>query len=167
MGRKGRPPRSVEDRFWEKVNKNGKVVYPELGKCWEWTASKSRGYGQFRRNRKQEKSHRVAWTLTKGEIPSGLLVLHKCDNPVCVNPEHLFLGTYQDNMDDMVEKGRDVKIAGEFGETHHSAKLTEEDVLEIRNLKKKGVKAKVLAEHYGVHQVTISSIVRKHTWKHI
>ena len=92
------------DRFWDKVDKSGR--------CWEWLAAKnSSGYGRLNNNGRNHLAHRVAWILTNGPIPEGdhygtICVLHHCDNPPCVNPAHLFLGTIQDNVNDMIEKGR-------------------------------------------------------------
>lgn len=87
------------DRFWSKVDKSGD--------CWEWTACRTRaGYGQFKSDGRLHRAHRLAWALTNGPIPEGKHVLHRCDNPGCVNPDHLFLGSHQDNMDDMSNKGR-------------------------------------------------------------
>ena len=110
----------LEDRFWSKVRKTSF--------CWIWTAGKfSQGYGGFKINGKTEKAHRISWTLTYGEIPDGLDVLHDCDNRPCVRPNHLFLGTHQDNMTDMVNKGRSKK-----GESNGRAKLTQKEVLQLR-----------------------------------
>ena len=87
------------DKFWKKVDKSGD--------CWLWMAGKlEKGYGQFWFDGRTHRAHRMAWLLTNGEIPEGMCVLHKCDNPPCVNPSHLWLGTNQDNMDDMNNKGR-------------------------------------------------------------
>ena len=87
------------ERFWAKVDKSGD--------CWLWTASKTKeGYGYFRFDGAMRKAHRMSWLLTNGEIPEGMLVCHTCDNPSCVNPKHLWLGTNRDNMDDMNAKGR-------------------------------------------------------------
>ncbi len=99
-------------RFWIKVNKNGSVPKhcPELGQCWEWQFSKYKnGYGKFSHLRKSNYTHRISWELKNGEIPKGLCVLHKCDNPCCVNPDHLFLGTIGDNNHDRDVKGRNGK----------------------------------------------------------
>ena len=97
---------SVEDRFWAKVDKTGD--------CWLWTASVFReryGYGKFqagenRANTRVVYAHRYSWELVNGPVPDGLFVCHHCDNPPCVNPAHLFVGTHQDNVDDMMSKGR-------------------------------------------------------------
>jgi len=90
----------MEERFWAKVDRTDD--------CWLWTACRTtHGYGQFRPERSRgAQAHRVAWELTNGPIPAGMLVLHRCDNPPCVNPAHLFLGTQSDNMRDMYAKGR-------------------------------------------------------------
>jgi hypothetical protein len=99
-------------RFWSKVNKDGPVLRPELGPCWEWTASLvTGGYGGFSVRRRQTRAHRYSWEETNGPVPSGLFVLHRCDNPPCVRPSHLFLGTIQDNVDDMMAKGRQVSVS--------------------------------------------------------
>ena len=97
---------SAEQRFWLSVNKEG-PVHPIHGQCWFWIASKrDRGYGTITLSGKAIFAHRFIWALLNGTIPDGLCVLHKCDNPPCVNPAHLFLGTRADNMRDMVQKGR-------------------------------------------------------------
>ena len=90
--------KTTKERFWEKVDKSGD--------CWKWIAHLLKGYGRFRLNNKTWSAHRVSWTLHYGEIPEGMCVLHRCDNPGCVNPEHLFLGTRTDNMKDRDQKGR-------------------------------------------------------------
>ena len=91
-------------RFWDKVDKTGE--------CWIWTAyTKTDGYGQFKFDGKMRGAHRMAWLLTNGEIPDGMLVCHTCDNPSCVNPNHLFLGTNQDNADDKMNKGRHASVS--------------------------------------------------------
>lgn len=100
----------LERRFWAKVNKSGPIPahVPHLGECWEWTAYRmaNGGYGQIRLPKKNLSAHRASWLLTYGAIPEGMQVCHKCDNPPCVRPDHLFVGTAQDNMRDMIAKGR-------------------------------------------------------------
>ena len=87
------------DRFWDKVDKTGE--------CWIWTASKNKkGYGRFGFGSRAQLAHRVSWLLSNGEIPDGMLACHTCDNPPCVNPSHLWLGTQKDNVVDMSSKGR-------------------------------------------------------------
>lgn len=89
-------------RFWTKVN------IKNIEDCWEWNAFKTKkfGYGAFRLNGRMHNAHRISWLLSRGEIPAGICVLHKCDNPPCVNPAHLFLGTQADNVKDCKAKGR-------------------------------------------------------------
>lgn len=149
------------DRFWSKVKKSGG--------CWEWTGgTDERGYGRLwgdDQNRSL-KAHRVSWELANGPIPDGMHVLHHCDNPPCVNPAHLWLGTHDDNMADMVAKGRtgwgDLK-----GEDRYNAQLTEEIVREARALHAEGWTYAQLEERYGVHQRVISKAVRGISWKHV
>ncbi len=159
--KRGGPKRvPIEERFWPKVRKGG----PE--ECWEWLASKyPGGYGAFGvRGTGSRPAHRVAWMLVNGDIDNGLEVCHRCDTPACVNPAHLFLGTHQDNMTDMVTKGR--SRSGMYGEAHTSAKLTEQGVVDIRRrYAAGGVSQQFLADEYGVSQAVISHVVLRRTWK--
>lgn len=142
-------------RFWKKVETGG------VDECWAWNSSlDSCGYGTFWLNA-NVKAHRVAYELTFGEIPEGQHVLHKCDNPRCCNPNHLFLGTHEENMKDMARKGRALSRPGE---KNPSSKLTSEDVMFIRE---SGDRQERLAECFGVTQQTISNIKTGKTWKHI
>lgn len=151
-------------RFWAKVDKRG----PD--ECWEWKASKFyNGYGHFyfiRANGKSDQlSHHYAWELHFGEIPRGYHVLHRCDNPGCVNPKHLFLGTHQDNMKDMDKKGRRKNIRGI---SCPWSKLKETDILEIRNIyATQPIAMKEIAKRYNVTEPTIHSIIHGKTWVHV
>lgn len=156
-------------RFWKKVNKEGSVPLhrPHLGFCWEWTGAKySNGYGSFRCGTRLGIAHRVAWELVKGAIPQGLLILHRCDNPPCVNPAHLFVGTYADNTNDRNSKGR-ANPNPPVGERQPLSKLTAEDVLKIRKLHSEGVKQRELARAFKVAPQTISALITRRTWKHV
>lgn len=153
-------------RFKEKVEIN-----PDTG-CWEWIGYTDKGgYGRFRigssRNgdRNMATASRLSYEHHIGPIPDGMCVCHSCDNPACVNPDHLWLGTYQDNMDDMVAKGR-WKSHGFKGEQCPRAKLTEKDVLKIRKLVK-SMSNKQVAKMFGVHHSTISLIKLGKNWKHL
>lgn len=134
--------------------------------CWEWTRSKDRkGYGQVGVNYKHIYAHRLAYMLWIGEIPEGMCVCHHCDNPPCFNPNHLFIGTRKDNARDAAQKGRTF-IPGAFCEQHPMAKLTNEQVQEIRRLFiPLKVTRKMLSEKFGVSVHTIASIVNNVHWK--
>lgn len=155
---------SLEKRFWSKVNCGGS---PDV--CWEWTRCKaSSGYGQIRINGKARYAHRVSWALVNGAIPDGQWVLHRCDNPGCCNPNHLFLGDCVANNDDMRSKGRGKNPPMHFGVEHYCAKLSEDDVRYIRqNYRPKVVGLKQLADRFGVGITAIHSITSGRTWKHV
>ena len=116
----------------------------------------SRGYGQIRVNGKKEMAHRVAYEMKNGSIPHGMHVLHRCDTPLCCTPEHLFLGSHQDTMDDMAAKGR-----------NGSAKLTETDIPIIRKMLADGIAGTIIAKKFGVGKVTISHIKGGKYWGHV
>lgn len=162
------PRRTFEQSFWIKVNKYGAIPEhcPELGSCWIWTGSTDgHGYGSIRRNGVLHKAHRVSYVFAHGSIDENLNVLHKCDNPSCVNPCHLFLGTQKENVQDMVKKGRN-KYGDLRGENGSGAILNQKQVDEIRQLLAKGnVTQRFLAEEYGVSYSAISDLSRGRTWK--
>lgn len=156
-----RQKRTPKELFFRHVLK-----LPGSNACWYWVGAihPVTGYGLFGYEGRTQRAHRVIWILTSGAIPDGLWVLHKCDNRRCVNPAHLFLGTQQDNTDDMVAKGR---VAKQVGETNGFAKLTSSDVLEIRAAYAKNYTPTELAKTYGCNRKTISLIVHRQTWKHL
>jgi HNH endonuclease len=136
-----------------------------ITECWWWKLNTDKdGYGSLCVNSKKTRVHREAYRLFVGEIPSGLLVLHSCDNPVCINPDHLFLGTYADNRRDMCLKGRNRNVCGE---QVHGVKLTERQVLEARRLYKEGFKQRELARMFNVNIATMNPLLRGKTWKHL
>ena len=148
------------ERFWNKVD------IKQDDECWEWNASKNpQGYGHFKLNGTSRSSHRVSWELNKGIIPDGMLVLHHCDNPPCVNPNHLWLGTSKDNSDDKVRKGRQSRI---YGENNVNSILTNEEIYDIiRKYKSGDFTQNTLADTYKVSRPLITNIVNGKAWKHI
>lgn len=124
---------------------------------------RSNGYGSFGVEGIMKYAHRVSYEIANGEIAKGMNVLHKCDNPSCVNPDHLFLGTQKENMEDCVKKKR---RNAPVGERQHLSKLTKEKVLEIRELAKSITQRKI-SEMYNISEVAISCIILRKTWKHI
>lgn len=165
----GRP----EIRFWKRVDKNG-PIHPVHGQCWQWTGSifKGRGYGQLTVKCRNYSSHRLSWIIHFGSIPEGKWVLHKCDNRLCVNPSHLFLGCGRDNIHDAMEKGRD----GWVGERNGNATVTEKQVREIRELRRKHRRGRGWDREFGVAALArrfnttvnvISAIVHNRSWRHI
>lgn len=156
MARKNIGIQFSPEKFWARVNKTAG--------CWEWTASLNGwGYGQVSFRGARVGTHRISWILTNGDISDGLLVCHKCDNPKCVNPDHLFLGTQQDNMTDMISKDRHAA-----GSKDGRAKLNETTVVDIRKEYSLGETThKLLAIKYGVSQSAIRFIIIRRTWKHV
>lgn len=155
-------------RFWRKA----KVGKPE--DCWPWTSmvfNDGDGYGQVKLScgskvkhvRHRYRAHRVSYFLTHGNLPDDLLVCHTCDNPICINPKHLFLGTGPQNVQDRTNKKRDAK-----GEGHGMHKLTEEQVKELRFLREsKGLSYRALGERFGVSTTHAGFIVRRESWAHL
>lgn len=145
------------NRLLKNTNKNGMICSVELGKCWEWMkVLNHKGYGRINISKKIMLAHRVVWLYFYKEIPKGLFVLHKCDNRKCVNPNHLFLGTNQDNTNDMIKKNR-LKKGKELPHT----RLFENDVTNIKQLYLNGVSQRKIAKVYGVAQQTISKVINK------
>jgi predicted XRE-type DNA-binding protein len=143
-------PKDIE-RFWNKVN------ITSDDECWNWTAStKTNGYGQFKCNNQTYRTHRFAWMITQGYIPEGLLICHRCDNRLCCNPNHLFVGTHTDNMQDRAIKNRRSKLR-----RTHSIKLTDDQIREIRKSK---LKQKDIAKRFDISQGQVSKILNRKRW---
>lgn len=136
--------------------------------CWLFTGGKqSQGYGAIWDGEKQRRAHIVSYEIHVETIPKGLLVLHSCDNPWCVNPEHLFLGTHQDNVDDMRAKGRD-SFGENKGTNNGQAKLTEADVWDIRRLLSTGQYTQdQIGDMFGVTRGAIKGIKLGYTWSYL
>lgn len=136
-----------------------RLLESETG-CWEFIGARTgAGYGAIWLNGKNRATHILAYELEKGAIPNGKFVLHECDNPACCRPDHLFLGTHQDNKDDEVAKDRHV-----YGERVGNHVLTETEVLEIRRLRKLGHKRSYVARRFGVSHTAIYYIETGRNW---
>jgi hypothetical protein len=152
-----------EERFWEKVNKNGPENQYISGQCWIWTGGITKfGHGRFRLGQKLVSSHRFAFSIQQ-EIPDGLWVLHKCNNPSCVRFDHLYIGTPTDNIKYTFECKRR-QLHRRCGEKSSSARLNEIDVIEIRRLLSEGVPALQLSKKFQVGYSTIMDIKFRRTW---
>lgn len=154
------PLTSLQSRFLSKVDTSDS--------CWLWTGTQNgRGYGQLSAGRNggsPRRAHRVSYELFVAPIPDGLEVCHRCDNPPCVNPDHLFLGTHRDNMADSAKKGR---ATGAAGERNRHARLTASDILAICRLHGNGVGQRELARRYRIASGHINSIVHRRSWSHV
>ena len=150
----------LEERF------HAKYAIDEKSGCWIWTAVlNDKGYGMIGlpRTNRIARAHRVSWQLHKGDIPTGLYVLHRCDTPSCVNPEHLFVGTLKDNAQDMVNKGRDFRPDNR-GERATWHKLTEEQALDCLTRR---MSARKFAIMYGVSRSAVQRIWEGKNWRHL
>jgi DNA-binding CsgD family transcriptional regulator len=143
--------------FWSQVDKTSS--------CWIWTGAKTgRGYGTFRVNRKQRAVHRLSYELHHGPIPEEKMICHHCDTPLCINPNHLFLGDAKLNDEDMRNKNRQPNLSGQ--RNGHSS-LTSEKVQKIRQLYKEGQTQLQIAKRFKIQQPTVSKIVRRIRWAHL
>jgi hypothetical protein len=157
----------LSERFHARVDRSGG---PDA--CWPWLGNTRRGgYGRIAkggRGGRQLVASRVAWELAHGPIPDSTLVCHRCDNPICVNPAHLFLGTPLDNMRDKDRKGRGRYVGRSLpGEQSPNAKLTDDQVREIRRRRAAGEKVVALGRAYGVTHALISAIALRRVWRHV
>lgn len=150
----------LPDRFWAKV-------YPcPITGCWLWGAGPfPNGYGCFKWQRVSRRAHRHLYLTLFGPIPEGLLVCHTCDVPLCVNPDHLFLGTVQDNADDMIRKGRNAPPTA--GTTNAMATLDDQRVTEIFALRRMGWTHRRIADHFGTTRGNVGVILNSGTWAHL
>lgn len=148
---------NTPEDIWKRIDKKGE------NDCWEWGGHTVYGYGQMRINKQRYYTHRIVWELIYAPIPEGLYVLHKCDNKICCNPSHLWLGTIEENNKDRDQKGRRVVC---FGEQNGNNKLTRKQVDEIRRVYNTGNYTYFkLGELYNTHYSNIGYIMNGKTWR--
>lgn len=160
--------------FWARVAKSGKS-----GGCWEWLGAGRHEFGYGRLGKPRQYAHRYSYELHHGPTPAGMFVLHKCDNPPCVNPAHLYAGTQKRNCLDAVERGRANRVRGAdhprvkhpelnpLGEDCALSKLKTRTVLAIRRAKARGTLHKTICRRFGTSMGNVSAIVNRVTWRHI
>ncbi len=150
-----------DSRFWTRVDRRTSAA------CWPFLGRRNTyGYGMFSSMSKQMYASRFAWIITRGPVPNGLVVCHRCDNPPCCNPDHLFLGTSADNVADMIAKGRH-RGGGVRGAAHHAAVLTEEIVRAIRERVSAGLRTCDIAKEFGLRWGTVDHVVKRRSWKDV
>lgn len=142
--------------FWSKVDIKSE------NECWNWLGCKIKGYGTIKLNQKPIRTHRLSYFLTYGEITTGLLICHKCNNPSCCNPNHLYAGTNKENTQDIINSGNFKMV----GESHWNSKLTFVQVSEIRELLSQGVKEKEVAKIYSMSKRQINDIKNRKSWNY-
>jgi hypothetical protein len=174
------PPLTEQEqvRFWKKVNQHGPIAVGMDSPCWDWKASvQRRGYGQFKLSNGVFRSHRISWFLINGQLPVNLFLCHRCDRPICCNPDHLFAGTNLDNMRDAWSKGRYARgdrhgavlhpESCPRGENRPFSKLNSDFVREIRLRRASGEGNNFLAREFGVSSSIVSELVRFKSWRHV
>lgn len=156
---------ATPERFWSKIKFAG------TDDCWEWQANRSiAGYGKYKVSGEKRLAHRLLFIQLYGAIPSDIMVCHKCDNPACCNPNHLWAGTAKDNIQDMIKKGRANKSRNGIyprGSEHWQAKLSETDIPTIRERLLSGELKSSIAKSYGITVTPLRQIELGITWKHI
>jgi len=139
------------------------LAHPEMGCCWIWQRAIIKdGYGQLYLGERALRAHRASYATYNGDVPDGFCVLHNCDNPVCCNPSHLSIGTVDENVQDRVRKRR-----GAIGTKINTAKLSEDDIPKIIQLRESGKTLKEVGDMFGVSLSLIWSISKKEIWKHV
>lgn len=155
--------KTIEEKFWRKVNKNGPIVRTELGPCHIWTgALDPQGYGQTNATGTTKRAHRVAWELVKREPPPEVGLCHHCDIHACVNTDHMFPGTQLENMRDCVRKQRQAR-----GERQGNAKFTESTIRLALEMKSNGQTLTEVATSLGISRSHCCSILKGKYWKHV
>ena len=153
-------------RFWSRVDRSAGG-----DACWPWLGGRDQdGYGTFYVGTVANgRAHRLSWEFLHGPVPAGLFVCHKCDNPPCVNPAHLFVGTVKDNNRDRANKGRHGWFvpAPRKGAAQHASKLTDSDVIDIRTLRTMGARACDLRREFGISGNTLYGILNRKGWRHV
>jgi len=146
----------TEERFWSRVHKTDT--------CWLWMGTiTTGGYGRIQVNCKLICTHRLSWEMRYGKIPKGMFALHKCDVPNCVNPNHLYIGTTQDNMNDKVNRGRSPR-----GESHGNNRLKESQIRSIRKINSFDIFTQAeIGKIFSVARETTRDIINKKIWKHV
>lgn len=143
------------ERFWAKVDKSGS--------CWLWTGATTKGYGQLTHEKRHLYAHRFSWEIANGQIPKGYVVCHRCDTPLCVNPDHLFVGRQRENIADCIRKGR-TNRRGVAGAANSAVKQRSIDIGLVRKLAAEGVGVREIAPLIGVSKSTVSNILRGNHW---
>ena len=162
---------ATEQQKLERAKKSFEKRVIKKDGCWNWNGSFDKdGYSKMtvKTNMGFNRAHITSWKIHNGKIPEGLCVLHKCDNPSCTNPEHLFLGTAKDNTQDMIKKGRDgFNIWNQLGSLNPQSKLDENKVKEIKKMIQKGLKSLEISLKFNVSRRTITDIRLNKSWKQV
>jgi hypothetical protein len=150
---------------WAKL---GRFIKPGFDDCWEWTGSRTKqGYGRLNRSGRNQHANRFILALVKPPSDPELCACHHCDNPPCVRPSHLFWGTVAENNADMLVKGRLIPPKVRAGSAHHKAKITEDEAMEIRRLRRAGLSQAKIGEIFGLSQTSVGRIDRGELWRHV